>query len=110
MQITPEQIQAIVSKIVETAKPQKVILFGSYANGTPNKDSDLDILVIKGIENDILNERIIIRSALSSFSVPMDILVYPQEYVDYWKDTPLAFVTKIIKKGKLVYEQNSRVS
>ena len=46
MQATPEQIQAIVSKIVETAKPQKVILFGSYAYGTPNKDSDLDILVI----------------------------------------------------------------
>ena len=104
MQATPEQIQAIVSKIVETAKPQKVILFGSYAYGTPNKDSDLDILVIK--ETDLSNREVSaeIYGSLYGFMVPMDILVYKPKEVEHWAPEPLAFITNIISKGKVLYE------
>ena len=35
--VTQEQIQQLVNEIAEGYKPEKIYLFGSYANGTPNK-------------------------------------------------------------------------
>jgi hypothetical protein len=43
-------IQKIVQQIVAHCHPQKVILFGSYARGTPTADSDVDLLVIMETE------------------------------------------------------------
>ena len=45
--ITEAQIQAIVQRIVDGYAPDRIILFGSYAYGTPTEDSDLDLLIIK---------------------------------------------------------------
>lgn len=44
--ITDELIQEIKNRIVSGVHPEKIILFGSYAYGTPTKDSDVDLLVI----------------------------------------------------------------
>ena len=44
--VTTELLQNIVQKIVAGMRLQKIILFGSYAHGTPSPDSDLDILVV----------------------------------------------------------------
>jgi predicted nucleotidyltransferase len=41
-----EQIIQFVSQIVEVFGPQRVILFGSYAYGSPTEDSDVDLLVV----------------------------------------------------------------
>lgn len=76
--ITEEQIQAIVRRIVEGYQPDRIILFGSYAYGTPTEDSDLDLLVIKANEVRRKIDRIVEISGLAH-SVPdapaMDILV-----------------------------------
>ena len=42
--ITNEQINEIVRKIAEAIQPDKIILFGSYARGDYNEDSDLDFI------------------------------------------------------------------
>ena len=44
--ISREEIQSLVNNIAARFHPSKVILFGSYANGDPNPDSDVDLLVI----------------------------------------------------------------
>ena len=44
--ITEELIREIKDRIVSAVHPEKIIIFGSYAYGTPTKDSDLDLLVI----------------------------------------------------------------
>jgi uncharacterized protein len=44
--VTLQAIQKIVQQIVERFRPQKVILFGSYAQGKPTPDSDVDLLVV----------------------------------------------------------------
>ena len=41
--------------LVERFRPLKVILFGSYAYGTPSKDSDFDLLVIR---RDFVSEKV----------------------------------------------------
>ena len=40
-------IKQIAKKIANKYKPEKIILFGSYAYGKPRKDSDIDLLIIK---------------------------------------------------------------
>ncbi|WP_442900209.1 nucleotidyltransferase domain-containing protein, partial [Geoalkalibacter sp.] len=45
-EVTPQKVQAAVDRIVETARPRRIILFGSYVRGQMHRDSDLDILVI----------------------------------------------------------------
>ena len=44
--INEELIKEIKNRIVSEVHPEKIILFGSYAYGTPTKDSDVDLLVI----------------------------------------------------------------
>lgn len=49
--------------LVEQFHPEQVILFGSFAYGTPDEDSDVDLLVIKKIKTSRLKDKIAIRSA-----------------------------------------------
>ncbi len=48
--IDAQQIAQLTQQIVTIAQPEKVILFGSYAYGQPDEDSDLDIMVILPLE------------------------------------------------------------
>jgi len=45
--IEQEKISEIINKIIFNYSPEKIILFGSYANGNPDEHSDLDLFVIK---------------------------------------------------------------
>src|SRR2546423_6813872 len=44
--VTMRQIKEVARRIAERFKPEKIILFGSYAYGAPNEDSDVDLLVV----------------------------------------------------------------
>ena len=41
-----QTLPQVVAKIVESLKPEKIVLFGSYAYGTPTSDSDVDLLLV----------------------------------------------------------------
>jgi len=104
--LTPAYLLEIVRRIVEAVDPARVILFGSYAYGTPHKDSDIDILVI--METDLPRHKrpVAINRALAGLLIPKDILVYTPAEVDEWKDVPQAFVTQIMRKGVVVYDKD----
>lgn len=101
--ITKDQIDDVVDTIVKNVKPEKVILFGSYAYGKPQDDSDLDILVIKNTETDRYSRTREIRKYLRGKKIPIDILVYTNAEVEDWKDTKEAFITQILENGRVVY-------
>jgi predicted nucleotidyltransferase len=69
----------IVAKLMPL-DPDKIILFGSYVYGTPNEDSDLDILIIKNNYKDKWEEKVKIRNALKSIRIPKDILIEKENY------------------------------
>jgi len=48
--ITPEKVNLVVDRLVETGRPRKIILFGSYVCGETHADSDLDVLVVSDDE------------------------------------------------------------
>jgi predicted nucleotidyltransferase len=101
--ITEELIREIKDRIVGTVHPDKIIIFGSYAYGKPTKDSDLDLLVIMPSDEPMHRRVLPIRKLLRDFHVPKDIIVYTPDEVEKWKNVTNAFITSILKKGKVIY-------
>ncbi len=101
--ITDELIQEIKNRIISGVHPDKIILFGSYAYGNPTKDSDLDLLVIMPSEEPMHSRVTRIRKLVRDIHIPKDIIVYTPQEVEKWKDASVAFITSIIRKGKVIY-------
>jgi predicted nucleotidyltransferase len=66
-------IRRYAQRVAERFDPDKIILFGSYAYGSPHVDSDVDILVIVQARNE-LDQAVKIRLEVPS-QFPMDLLV-----------------------------------
>jgi len=81
--ITPELIKYIVNKIVQEIQPEKIILFGSYARGDFDQESDLDLFIIKDGEESSRIMRRKVESLLWGRRFPMDIIVRKPEEVDW---------------------------
>ena len=103
----PQAIKRIVSEL----KPEKIILFGSYAYGNPTPDSDVDLLVI--VETNGKNKEMYraVSRLLYPRQFPVDIIVKTprevEEAVQGGKDNSF-FIREIIKKGKVLYDRNKR--
>ncbi|MEW6203673.1 MAG: nucleotidyltransferase domain-containing protein [bacterium] len=106
-EITDELIQEIIDRIVQAVDPEKIIIFGSYAYGLPHKHSDLDILVIKESNLPRYERSIPVNEALCDLIMPMDVIVYTPDEMDEWQNVPEAFITSIVKNGKVVYEKQN---
>lgn len=103
-------IKEIVRRIVLSAKPDKIIIFGSQIYGTPSPDSDIDILVVKsGIVSKIKEYRNI-RKSLKGIQHAFDIIVVsPEEYEFYSSKWQNSVIAEAKQKGKIVYEGTARV-
>jgi len=109
--ITQEQIEEIAKRIASYHNPEKIILFGSYAYGIPTEDSDLDLLVVveSGEQPRYKRAREIRKCLWGIAEVPKDIFVYTQEEIDEWKEVEEAFITSIVKRGRVLYEDKEGV-
>src|ERR1700732_4656238 len=66
-------IRRFARQVAERFHPEKIVLFGSYAYGTPHEDSDVDLLVVMPARNEI-DTAIRIKTALLP-PFPLDLLV-----------------------------------
>ena len=98
---------------LKSSDPYKIVLFGSYARGTPTESSDVDIMVIldnnhvsKTFE-ERLNKRLLIRNLLIEINrkIPLDVLVYSKEELKLMKQYGNYFIEEIENTGKIVYEK-----
>lgn len=96
-------IKKLCKEIVDRFNPHKVILFGSYANGTPNDDSDIDLLVVMPYEGNELDKMAEVRRELSS-AMPLDVLVKTPTQIEKRIAMEDFFVREIIECGKVLYE------
>jgi len=100
-------IDNIVKIIADSFRPQRIILFGSYAYGHPQPDSDIDLLIIMETEKREIDQAQEIRKRLNPLFA-LDILVYtPRNFFDRLRMGD-PFLLEIQTKGKVVYE-SSRV-
>ena len=103
--------ESIIKQLVDQIKqfdPEKIILFGSYAYGTPNDDSDVDLFVVKNVRKEDIRElRLTIRKHLRDIiynqKVPVDLLLDSQENVNERIKLGDSIYEEIINKGRVVY-------
>jgi len=100
------KIRAYSDAIAREFHPHKIVLFGSYAYGKPNQDSDVDLLVIMDRTRH-RGERmsVCIRHAIPR-DFPLDLLVRTPPDVAKrlrWRDP---FICELLEKGKVLYEAN----
>lgn len=96
-------IKKLCKQIVEKFRPQKVILFGSYAYGSPSFDSDIDLLVVMPFDGRIHEQTVKVRRELDS-SMPLDLLVRTAEQVQERIEMEDFFMREIVEEGRVLYE------
>lgn len=97
-------IEEIKNRLIKVYDPLTIYLFGSYAWGMPDEDSDLDFLVIVEQSDQKRHKRG--KSgylALWGLDVSKDILVYTKQEFEEKVSDPSSFIQKIVKQGKLLY-------
>ncbi|MBC8488332.1 MAG: nucleotidyltransferase domain-containing protein [Bacteroidetes bacterium] len=105
--ITEKKIKEIVDKIISNYQPEKIILFGSYANGNPDMNSDLDLFIIKNTKTPKQKRGRELRKYLYGSLVPMDLKIYtPQEFNDELTNR-YSFLFSAIKGSKTLYERKN---
>ena len=97
-------IRRFARQVAERFHPDKIILFGSHAYGTPHADSDVDILVIMPVRNE-LDQAFKIRCEVPT-QFPMDLLVFKPQHVKWRLAERESFLTEIMTNGKILYEKN----
>ncbi len=98
-----KKILDLRDQIVEKFNPLKIILFGSYAYGTPGPDSDVDLLVIMPFEGKNPEKATEIWLATKP-DFPIDLMVRkPEEIVRRLKMEDF-FIREVLKKGEVLYE------
>lgn len=103
-----KQIQRVCQAIVSEFRPEKIILFGSFANGKPTADSDIDLLLVMPFEGSPFRQASVVLShVIKSVGVlPMDLLVRTAEQIGDRVQIGDRFISEIIKRGKVLYEKD----
>ena len=99
-------ILTMVEKLKRAYQPNKIVLFGSYAYGQPDRDSDIDLLIIKDTPDRPIDRRVAVSRIVSDPQrlVPFEPLVLtPQELQERLAAGDL-FLEEILTKGEVLYE------
>ncbi len=101
--IDQETLNAIIQRVVEVAKPDKIILFGSAARDQMGANSDVDLLVIKS--GDFHRGRLTEEIYMNLFGVgqAVDIVVVTPEDVERYRDSLALVIHPALEEGKVVY-------
>jgi predicted nucleotidyltransferase len=97
-------IRRFARDVAERFRPDKIILFGSYAYGTPHADSDVDVLVVMPARNQ-LDQAVRIELACDP-PFPLDIIVRTPKNMKWRLEEGESFHTEIVSKGKVLYEKS----
>jgi uncharacterized protein len=101
---TQEKIKEITDKIVKEYKPEKIILFGSYAWGKPGPDSDVDLFVVKNTQEPSLKRIKSLDKLFSRREFPMDFLVYtPSELEQSINQNRNLFIEDVVRNGRVLF-------
>jgi len=94
----------IVERLVKALHPLRIYLFGSHAYGTPDRHSDLDLLVVVPDTQTPRRELACRgRQSLWGMCIPVDLLVFTSSDVKKWADVPCNIIHTVTQKGRAIY-------
>jgi len=98
-------LSEIVRRLVKAIDPDKIILFGSRAQGDFRGQSDVDLLIVKETSKPKHRRAGEAYRALSGIGVPKDILWYTPEEVEEWSEVKYHVTTRGIREGRVLHEK-----
>ena len=102
--LTRDEIDEVIRQIATRLRPQKIIIFGSYAKGKATVESDLDVFVIHETHLPMANRADDLRPVLDHRLIPVDVHVYtPEEVEEYGKEAH-SFVASVLRTGQVVFD------
>jgi uncharacterized protein len=99
-------IRRFAREVAERFHPEKIILFGSYAYGTPHADSDVDVLVVMPARNE-LDQAVRISLAVEA-PFPLDIIVRTPKKLAWRLKEGDWFLREVVSQGKVLYAEPDR--
>ena len=105
--VSRKDIQATCDDIVREFKPLQVILYGSYAYGTPKEYSDVDLLVVMPVANSEARAQAAEIRKRIPHRFSMDLIVRSPEDIAYRISHNDWFLREVTEKGKVLYESEN---
>ena len=101
-----DMILEIVNKIKREYQPDKIILFGSYAYGRPDRDSDIDLLIVKDTLERFIDRLVTVTRIVSDPKrlTPLEVVVLTPEEIRSKLENGDQFLRGILDKGEVLYE------
>jgi len=101
-------LRDVVERILKANRPAAIILFGSMVRGDAHGGSDLDLLVIEH-ENPLPRHQRATpyQMAFLGINRDIDLLVYTPQEIEEWANVPHAFITTVMREGRVLYEDGS---
>ncbi len=111
--VKQEVLDEIVRRIVEVAQPERIILFGSHAYGSPSGESDVDLLVVLDSDEmpqtfeENLDNKLVIRDALGDLSaeVDIDLIVHTRPMHEKFIGLGSMFAREVLRRGRVCMKQ-----
>jgi len=96
-------IRQLILESIDNTIINKIYLFGSYAYGNPNEDSDIDLCVVVNDDTNKLDAYMkIVDNLWGNNIIPCDLLVYNAK-VFFNVENPKSIENTIIKEGQVLY-------
>lgn len=102
--IPPELLKEAVDRLKKEFQPEEIYLFGSHAWGTPNDDSDVDLMVIVPDSQETSVRRMQrAHRCLGGMGFSKDVLVPTRKFVDRYKHLRASLFHQVLTKGRKLY-------
>jgi len=96
--LEPNILDEMVRRLVAELQPEQIILFGSYAWGEPNEDSDIDLFVIVPDNDEGRIERIHrAHRCVSGLGMPVDVLVRTRSRVERFRNVYASLECEVLE-------------
>jgi predicted nucleotidyltransferase len=114
--MVPKEIkEQILAQLAERLKLYRVILFGSHAGGSPDVDSDVDLLVVTDDDftpanfEENMQNYLKVSSALRDIKrkIPIDLIVHTKPMHERFIRLGSMFSREIAEKGEVLYERGN---
>lgn len=99
-----KKINAFANEVAEKFQPEKIVLFGSYADGSATEDSDVDLLVVMDYAGRSSEQALAIRRNVRR-TFPLDLIVKTQKEASQRIKQGDFFMQSILNMGKTIYER-----
>ena len=104
------ELARILPIIIDKYQPEKIFLLGSLATGEVHECSDIDLVIIKAVDEHFWMRPLGLKTILDS-NLATDLFIYRPEEFERMQQAGHYFVTdEIFGKGKMLYERSRQMA